>query len=95
MADALAVCVLLKLPHWALPQMTVQLTPALLGSFVTVAARLILLPMSTKDGGVEVKVTAMGGGVMVMVVETNLKLSLAEVAVTVTVFPVGTAEGAV
>ena len=43
-----------------------QVTPALPGSLVTVAARLVLLWMSTEAGGVDVKATVMLD-VMVMV----------------------------
>ena len=40
-----------KLPHGEPPQLTVQLTPALAVSLLTMAVRLVLVPASSDDGG--------------------------------------------
>jgi hypothetical protein len=50
----LAVCVGEKLPQLALAQLTFQLTPALAGSFVTVADRVTVVPVSIEEGGAKV-----------------------------------------
>ena len=87
----------MKLPHCATGQVTVQATPALAGSFVTVAAILATAAMSMEEGGVRpvVKATEIGAAVIVMVAEMVLVLSVERVAVTVTVLPVGMLAGAV
>lgn len=54
----LAVCAGLNPPHWALPQVAVQLTPRLLGSPVTVAPMVAAPAMSIEPGGVEPAVKA-------------------------------------
>ena len=42
------------LPQLALAQLTFQLTPALAGSFVTVADRVTVVPVSIEEGGAKV-----------------------------------------
>ena len=93
MATVLRVDVGVKVPHNEAGVQD-QLTPRLFGSPVTVAARLVLLSMSTEVGGVEVKLT-LTLDVMVIVVAIFLLLSDDKVAVIVTVLPVGTVVGAV
>ena len=89
----------LKLPHCALPQVTVQLTPPFFVSLSTVAARLDVVLTTKDDGGCVTNDTAIGGGgavdVMVMDADTDLVLSVIEVAVIITEAGVGTALGAV
>lgn len=92
----LSVCAGLKLPHCpALPQVTVQLTPALPGSPVTVAAIRAWMSVFRDEGGAkpDVKATVILD-VTVMVAEADLVESVIDAAVTVTVFPAGTAAGA-
>ena len=62
-------CAGLNPPHWALLQVTVQLTPALLESLVTVAPMVAAPEMSIELGGVEpdVKAIVIAVAVMVMV----------------------------
>lgn len=89
----LAVDVGLKLPHCALPQVTVQFTVALGGPFVMVTAMLAVALVPKEAGGVKPEVNArLIFDVIVMVAET---VALPEVAVMVTVPPDGTVVGAV
>jgi hypothetical protein len=89
----------LKLPQApALPQFTVHVTCGLLElSLLTNAVSCSLEFTRTALGGAGLKetVTAPLGPVMVRVAEADLVGSVTEVAVMVTVLPVGTAEGAV
>ncbi len=89
----------MKLPHCALPQVTVQLTPAFFASLLTVAARLDVVPITIDDEGCVTNDTDIEGGgavdVIVMDADTDLVLSVTEVAVIVTEAGVGTAFGAV
>jgi hypothetical protein len=93
------VAVGLKLPHCALPQVTVQLTPPFFVSLSTVAARLDVVLITMDDGGCVTKDTEIGGGgaVDVIVIDalTALVLSETDVAVIVTAAGVGTELGAV
>ena len=86
-------------PHCALPQATVQLTPAFFVSLLTDAARLDGVLITIEDGGCVTNDTEIGGGgavdVMVMEAETDLEPSVTEVAVIVIEAGVGTALGAV
>jgi len=81
----------------ALPQVTVQSTPLFKGSFDTTAVMGLVAFTCTDVGGGGLKATEIGGGtgVIVIVAETDLVESACEVALTVTVLPVGTAAGAV
>ena len=79
-------------PQFALPQVTVQFTPR--ESFVTAVIAVMLL-ICTDEGGAGLKVTVIGGMVMVIAAETDFVLSAVEVAVIVTSPPLGTADGAV
>jgi hypothetical protein len=83
------------LPHWALPQVTLHVTPALALSFATTAVRLVVVPATTDAGAAGLNVTAITGAVAVMeiVAEAVLVVSVTEVAVTVTEIP--PVEGAV
>jgi hypothetical protein len=85
----------LKLPHWALPQVTVQVTPAFALSLLTVAVSAAVLVAATDAGGL-LRVTEIGalGAEMVMVAEADLVVSLTAVAVTVTVAGFGAEAGA-
>jgi hypothetical protein len=96
-ATPLAVCVGLNDPQApALPHVTVQSTPAFVESFETTAVMGLVALTWMDVGGVGLKTIVMGGGVVsVIVAETDFVLSAVEVAWTVTVPPVGTAEGAV
>jgi hypothetical protein len=87
----------LKDPHGELPHATVQFTPAFALSFATFAVMLVVALTASDVGGCAVSVTAIGctEAVIVIVAETDLVLSVTEVAVTVTVFPLGTVVGAV
>lgn len=85
----------LKLPHDEVPQATDQVTPAALLSLVTLAVKLAEAPTERDAGGLEITTEIGADAVMVIDTEADLVVSAAEVAVTVTVFPVGTAEGAV
>jgi hypothetical protein len=85
----------LKLPHApALPQLAVQFTPRLLGSPVTVAARVACDPaVMVAEGGVEIVIT-IGAVVMMLAVEIAETAGLVvDAAVMVTLPPGGTAEG--
>ena len=89
----------MKLPHCALPQVAVHLTPAFFVSLSTVAARLDVVLITIKDGGCVTNVTDIGGGgavdVIVIDADTDLVVSVTEVAVIVTAAGAGTALGAV
>ena len=79
----------------ALPQVTVQLTPEFVLSLLTSAVN-AALPPTCKKAGVGLSVTAIGAGaVMVIVADAEALLFATDVAVTVTVLELGTAEGAV
>ena len=99
MGDPLAVVAGLKLPQAPeLPQVTVQLTPPFLLSLLTTAVRLVVVPVTSDVGAAGLNVTEMAGGggaVIVIVAEADFVVSETDVAVTVTVLLVGTAEGAV
>src|ERR1700722_6164446 len=83
----------LKAPPLALPQVAVQVTPALAESLVTKAVK--AAPVETcREVGPGPSVTAMIGTI-VMVADADFVLSVREVAVTVTVLPVGSVAGAV
>ena len=86
-AVPLAVEVAEKLPHALLPQVTVHLTPPLLLSLVTTAVRLAVVETTSEVGAAGLNATeiARAGGVIVMVVEAALVVSVTEVAVMVTV----------
>jgi hypothetical protein len=95
-AVPLGVVVGLKLPHWALLQVTDQVTPAFAPSFATVAVKAALVVAAREAGGL-LSVTVMGalGAVMVMVAEAVFVESVTEVAVTDTVAGLGAEAGAV
>lgn len=94
-AVPLGVVAELKEPQAELPQVTVQVTPALWLSLLTTAVRLEVAPMMREVGGVGLRATEIPGAVMVIVAEADFVVSVTEVAVTVTVPEVGIAEGAV
>ncbi len=81
--------------HAVPPCVRVQVTPALAGSFVTVAVNCCVVFTVTLAvvGATETEIG--GGGVTVTVAEANLVGSATEVAVTVTMAGVGTVVGAV
>ena len=63
----------LKLPHCALPQVTVQVTPAFAPSLLTTAAKLASVPAAREVGGCGFRATEIGadGVVMEMVAEVD------------------------
>jgi len=61
-AVPLGVDVGVKLPHAALPQVTVHLTPALELSLLTTAVMLVVVPTTSELGGAALKATEMAGG---------------------------------
>ncbi len=75
-----------------LPQLTVQVTPAFLGSLLTVAVS-GAVALVKSEAGAPPSITEMT--VMVMLAEADLEVSVTEVAVTVTVLPLGMTAGAV
>lgn len=85
----------LKLPQAELPQVTVQVTPAALLSSLTTAVRVVLVPITNEVGGFEIVTDITAAAVIVTVADADFEVSATEVAVMVTVFPVGTAAGAV
>ena len=89
----------MKLPHCTLPHVAVQLTPAFFVSLSTVAAMLDVVLITIEDGGCVTNATDIGGGgavdVIVIEADTDLVVSVTEVAVIVTAAGVGTALGAV
>jgi hypothetical protein len=95
----LAVGVGLTLPQAPAPwlaQVTVQVTPALAESLLTVAVKGVVAPVTTlMVGGVTLTLIDPLAGVTVMVALAETVGSVTEVAVTVTVPPLGTAAGAV
>jgi hypothetical protein len=86
-----------KTPHAADPQVPVQNTPALRGSFVTIAASEVVVftlnELGTGDSAPNA--TEIGTGNTVSVIVLVSDGWLVTVAVIVTVLPIGTAEGAV
>jgi len=73
----------------------VQFTPELVGSLVTTAVSVVVVPVAI-EAGVDWSETGMGGGaLMVMVAVAHCVESLIDVAVTVTEPPAGVAAGAV
>ena len=95
-AAPLAVLVGLMLPHCALPQLTLHVTPAFAESPVTDATMLAVAPVFIDEGGGVLSVTEIAGeAVMVMEAEADFVGSEAEVAVTVTTPVPGTTVGAV
>jgi len=93
-ATPLAVEVRLKLPHFVLSQVTVQLTPPLLGSLATVAIMLLVPSISREVGNAGLKLTTMLEVTLIWA-EANAFGFVTDVAVTVTVFGDGIVEGAV
>jgi hypothetical protein len=91
----LAVCAGLNEPQLALPQVTVQATPLLAVSFVTVAITGALAPVSRVAGGACVSMIVIAGVVIVTVALTVFVGSMVAVAVMVTVPPTGGTAGAV
>jgi hypothetical protein len=79
----------------AVPQLTLQVTPALAGSLMTVAVK-VAVPLSTTEVAdwLSVTVTAPATEVTVIVAEAVLLGSVTELAVMVTVPPAGTVAGA-
>jgi hypothetical protein len=76
-------------------QVTVQVTPALAGSFSTVAVRVAVAPVATEvPDWLRLTVSAPAGVVMVIGTEAVLLGSVTEIAVRVTVPPAGTFAGA-
>jgi len=93
----LAVCAEagLKLPHApAVPQFAVQFTPSAFVSLATVANSVAVPPSLKVAGGAVLSVTTIGGvGVMVALAVADLVGSDTDVAVRVTVFPLGAVVG--
>jgi hypothetical protein len=97
-ATLLSVAVGLKTPQApALPQVTVQFTPWFCESLVTTAVSDAAVLVCSEVGGAGLKATEITGAVVVIVIVADADFvgSVLEVAVTVTVLPVGTAAGAV
>lgn len=85
----------LKLPHVELAHLTVQVTPAAISSPLTSAVRVALVLVATDVGGLNM-VTEMSEGVVIVTeADADFVVSADEVAVIVTLFPVGTVAGAV
>jgi hypothetical protein len=61
-ATPLAVDAAEKVPQGALPQLMVHVTPALVLSLLTMAVRLVLVPVSSDDGGWGENETEIGAG---------------------------------
>jgi hypothetical protein len=82
-------------PHGALPQATLQLTPAFCGSLVTTAVKgaVELTFMLARGATIVTEIAA--PWVMLTVADTDFVPSATEVAVIVTVLPLGIAGGAV
>lgn len=89
----LSVVVGLKLPQGEAAQVTDQVTPAV--SFVVAEKVDVALVFSVVGRPESVTVIGTTTAVIVIVADADFVVSLTEVAVTVTVFPVGTAAGAV
>jgi hypothetical protein len=81
-------------PQEALPHVTDQSTPAF-ESCATTAVIGLEVPTCKADGGVGLKETEIRTALIVMVAEIDFVASAVEVATTFTVFPEGTAAGAV
>ena len=71
------------------------MTPPFLLSFVTTAVRLVVVPVTSDVGAAGLIATEIAGVVIVIVADADFVVSATDVAVTVTVFPLGMAEGAV
>jgi hypothetical protein len=83
-------------PHAPEPQVAVQLTPASLGSFVTVAVKAVVAFTSIElSATLLVNEIEMGTAMIVKLVLLICDGLLVTVAVIVTVVPIGTTEGAV
>jgi hypothetical protein len=93
-AVPLAVCAVATEPHDAPPQVTVHFTPPLAESLFTFAVILVTVLIVSGLGGGGARNTEMGGAVIVIVAVAVFEVSVTDVAVTVTVFPVGTVSGA-
>jgi hypothetical protein len=93
--EPLAVLVGLKEPQGDVEQVADQLTPPWAGSFATVAVICNVAPCATVCGVLGERVTEIGGGVTVTVIEAVLLLSPPDVAVTVTARFAETGAGAV
>jgi hypothetical protein len=87
----------LNVPHIpAFEQVTVHLTPLFVESLDTTAVSNCVEPLTSKLGGGGLKTTEIANEAsMVMLAEADFVGSETEVAVTVTVLPAGTADGAV
>ena len=72
-----------------------QVTPELVGSFVTIAVTVVVAPICNELGGTGLKETEIAGPVIVIVALADCVVSLIEVAVTVNEPPAGIAAGAV
>ena len=95
-AAPLAVLVGSKLPHGALAQVTLQVTPALAESPVTEATTLAVAAVASEAGGGVLSVTEIVGAVVIVIeAVADFVGSEAEVAVTVTTPVPGTTVGAV
>jgi hypothetical protein len=77
----------------ALPHVTDHVTPLLAESFVTTAVSGVVALVSSEAGGAGLRATEIA--LMEMVAEADFVVSVTDVAVTVTVLPVGAAAGAV
>ncbi len=98
MVAALAVCVELKVPQpptVVLPHVTVQSTPTLEESPVTVALMVEVLPSASDAAGVRVIAIEITGEVLMVAVAVAVEPSFAEVATIVTGPPAGGVAGAV
>jgi hypothetical protein len=86
----------LKVPQAPVdPQVTDQVTPAFAESLATVAViGSVAFAVSEVTAPVSVTVIGATAAVIVIVADATFVVSFTEVAVTVTVFPVGTALGA-
>jgi hypothetical protein len=94
-ADPLLECPFrLKVPHGGFVQVTVQSTPAAAMSLVTVAVRLVGVPATMGVGKAGVNAIEIAGTI-VIVADALFVASADDVAVTVTVPPAGSDDGAV
>lgn len=85
----------LKVPQPELPHETVQLAPAAVLSLLTIAVKLTEAPTAKDVGGFDIATVIPEDAMMVIDTEADFVMSATDVADTVTVFPVGTAAGAV
>ena len=85
----------MKLPHPLVPpQLTVQFTPRLFGSAVTVAASVTCVPAVSAAGGAEdIEITIGALVTIVAVTEADIAGFVVDFAVMMTVPPGGMAEG--